>query len=100
MQQSVTVAGFASAPLFQQIADGVGKLSDAEKKDIVSKAKAIFVIQLKSKDGKEQQWTLDLKNGPAISLGVPAGVKPDIVMILSDADFSDLSSGKANGQVT
>ena len=52
---------------------------------------------MKNEEGKVQSWTLDVKdaNG-SVTLGPHA--KPDITIIVSDADFLDLASGKLNGQ--
>ncbi|OQE43077.1 hypothetical protein PENCOP_c003G01125 [Penicillium coprophilum] len=73
--------------------------NEADRKDALSKAKAIFVFNLKNSSGEEAAWYLDLKNKGEVGQGAaPAGEKADVTLNLSDADFSQLVSGKANAQ--
>ncbi|KAJ5161389.1 Fatty acid-binding protein [Penicillium capsulatum] len=74
--------------------------SDAgERKDAVDKAKAIVAFNLKNAKGEEQSWYLDLKNKGEVGQGAaPAGGKADVTLNLSDEDFNQLVSGKANAQ--
>ncbi|KAG0279785.1 hypothetical protein BGZ96_001810 [Linnemannia gamsii] len=94
---SITVEGFQSSAIFAQIDETLKNLSDAERLDQVKKVKAVFVFNVKNKDGKTATWTLDLKNGKgALNKGVVG--KADATIDISDADFVALSEGKANGQ--
>ncbi len=57
----------------------------------------LFTIYAQGKDGKVQQWALDLKTKGVLTVGA-ASPKADIVIAVSDADFVNLASGKLNGQ--
>ncbi|KAM9915994.1 hypothetical protein OXX59_010284, partial [Metschnikowia pulcherrima] len=59
--------------------------------------KAVIVITLKNKEGKEQSWVLDLKKEGTVTKADSAP-KNDVQLLLKDADFVKLASGKANGQ--
>lgn len=45
-----------------------------------------------------QSWTLDLKNGLGELTVGAAKTKADIIIAVSDADFTDLANGKTTGQ--
>ncbi|CAI7678534.1 hypothetical protein N7509_006677 [Penicillium cosmopolitanum] len=73
--------------------------NDADRKDAVDKAKAIVAFNLKNSKGEEKSWYLDLKNKGEVGEGAaPAGGKADVTLNLSDEDFAQLVSGKANAQ--
>lgn len=87
--------GFNASSLFQELSDGLK--DEATKKKAIAGVKALIVITLKSKDGKDQSWVLDLKNDGTVKKAdsVP---KNDVQLLLKDADFVKLANGKANGQ--
>lgn len=87
--------GFNSSTLFQELGDGLK--DDAIKKKAISGVKAVIVITLKNKEGKEQSWVLDLKKEGKVSKA-DTPPKSDVQLLLKDADFVKLASGKANGQ--
>lgn len=92
---SVTADGFEASPFLQQLADG---LADEQlRKKAISGVKASIVFTLKSKDGKEQSWFMDLKDKGSIAK-VDKPPKNDVQLLLKDADFVKLANGKANGQ--
>ncbi|KAJ5260934.1 hypothetical protein N7524_008567 [Penicillium chrysogenum] len=85
--------------------------NEADRKDALGKAKAIFAFNLKNSSGEEAAWYLDLKNKGEVGQGsAPAGDKADgestflvwsarvVTLSLSDSDFAQLVSGKANAQ--
>ncbi|KAJ5476782.1 hypothetical protein N7475_002511 [Penicillium sp. IBT 31633x] len=73
--------------------------NDGDRKNAISQAKAIFAFNLKNSSGEEAAWYLDLKNKGEVGQGAaPAGDKADVTLTLSDDDFSQLVSGKANAQ--
>lgn len=91
----VTADGFNSSPFLKELYDG---LQDPElKKKAIGGVKAVIVITLKNKEGKDQSWVLDLKKEGTIAKAdsVP---KNDVQLLLKDADFVKLAGGKANGQ--
>ena len=94
---SVSVAGFGSSALFEQIKTGIDAAPEADRIANVKKVQGVFQFDVKNGEGKVQSWSLDLKNGTG-SLAVGANAKPDITIAVSDQDFQDLAAGKLNGQ--
>jgi 3-hydroxyacyl-CoA dehydrogenase/3a,7a,12a-trihydroxy-5b-cholest-24-enoyl-CoA hydratase len=76
-----------SADVFMAIEDHVAK-----NPDLISRVGKTFVFKLTS---PESAWTIDVKNGKG---AVTAGAidKADTTLELSDADFMDMTSGKAD----
>jgi len=79
--------------------DLVGKVGDIflfnlkdPNPDLVGKVGDIFLFNLKDPDCA---WTLDLKNAPG-SVEEGETVKPDCTLDISEADFLDMSMGKAD----
>lgn len=91
----IAADGFNASDLFKELSDGLK--DDAIRKKAINGVKAVIVITLKNKEGKDQSWVLDLKKDGAITKtdSVP---KNDVQLILKDADFVKLANGKANGQ--
>ena len=60
----------------------------------LAKIGVVYAFKLK---GPDSAWTIDVKNAPG---SVVAGVvgKPDCTLEMTDADFMDMTSGKANPQ--
>jgi putative sterol carrier protein len=71
--------------------------SDAEKQAQIKKAKALFQFDITNGEGKSQTWWIDLKQKGDVGKGKPPG-KSDVTIVIKDADFMDLASGKLNGQ--
>lgn len=95
IMSDVTADGFNSSPFLKELYDG---LQDPElKKKAIGGVKAVIVITLKNKEGKDQSWVLDLKKEGTISKADSAP-KSDVQLLLKDADFVKLANGKANGQ--
>jgi len=80
-------AAFGSGDVFIAIEDHI-----ARNPDLVGRVGKAFVFKLTSPDSA---WTVDVKNGKG---SVTAGAidKPDTTLELSDADFLDMTSGKAD----
>ncbi|KAJ5138316.1 uncharacterized protein N7515_003164 [Penicillium bovifimosum] len=73
--------------------------NEADRKNAIGQAKAIFSFNLKNSSGEEAAWYLDLKNKGEVGQGAaPSGDKADVTLTLSDEDFAQLVSGKANAQ--
>lgn len=92
---NVTADGFNASTLFKQLSEGLQ--DEAVKKKAISGVKAVIVISLKNKEGKEQSWVLDLKDAGKVEK-VDKAPKSDVQLLLKDADFVKLANGKANGQ--
>ena len=82
-------SGPTSADAFAVIADYIEKNTD-----LAGKVGNVFVFALTSPDSA---WTLDLKNGKG-SVAPGAVEKPDCTLTLTDQDFMDMTSGKADPQ--
>jgi 3-hydroxyacyl-CoA dehydrogenase/3a,7a,12a-trihydroxy-5b-cholest-24-enoyl-CoA hydratase len=80
-------AAFGSGDVFIAIEDHV-----ARNPDLVTRVGKTFVFKLTN---PESTWTVDVKNGKG---AVTAGAvdKPDTTLELADADFLDMTSGKAD----
>ncbi|KAI5476573.1 SCP2 sterol-binding domain containing protein [Pseudohyphozyma bogoriensis] len=87
----------ASSKLFDLIAEGLGKMSDDEKKAEMKKVNGIFEMRVKGKDGKDGVWTIDLKKEGKVYKGA-AKPKADVTISLADDTFQQLADGKLNGQ--
>jgi len=92
---SVKDANFPASVAFD-LMNEVLSSSDSERKDAIKQGNAIYAFQLSNTDGNVETWYLDLKEQGKVSKG--SGGKPDVTLVLSDKDFSDLVAGKANAQ--
>jgi len=88
---SVAVAGYASSPLFELMAQGI-----AADPSLAAKVKGVIQIDL-TKDGKTQSWAIDMKSATP-SIKAEKAPKADVTLTLSDADFVQLADGKLNAQ--
>ncbi|KAG4423802.1 hypothetical protein IFR04_003098 [Cadophora malorum] len=86
---------FPSSAAFDTINDTL-KSSDAERKDAIKQANAVFAFTLKNKAGETESWHIDLKNKGEVGKGL--GDKPTVTLSLSEEEFGKLVSGKANAQ--
>jgi 3-hydroxyacyl-CoA dehydrogenase/3a,7a,12a-trihydroxy-5b-cholest-24-enoyl-CoA hydratase len=81
---AAAAAGRSSADVFAVIADHVEHNADLKKVGIV------YLFKL---TGPDSSWTVDLKEG-RVAPGETA--KPECTLTLSDADFLDMTNGKAD----
>ncbi|PGH12862.1 hypothetical protein AJ80_06571 [Polytolypa hystricis UAMH7299] len=89
---------FSSSAAFDAI-NSTLQSSDADRAEAIKSAKAIFSFSLTNDKGETENWYLDLKDKGVVGKGVaPEGAKADVTLVLSDADFGALVSGKANAQ--
>ncbi|RIA91814.1 sterol-binding-like protein [Glomus cerebriforme] len=93
---SVKVDGYKSSTVFEQLKVNITD-NEAKKKETIKKINAIFEFNVKNSEGKEQIWTLDLKNDGTVQTG-KGSAKPDIIIGLADETFVELASGTLNGQ--
>lgn len=93
---SVEADGFNASPLMEMLYAGLQ--DEATAKKAVDQVKAVIVITLKNKEGKEQSWVLNLKNEASLKKCEASPPKSDVQLILKDADFVRLANGKSNGQ--
>ncbi|MDQ3033551.1 MAG: SDR family NAD(P)-dependent oxidoreductase [Myxococcota bacterium] len=89
---AATASASASAePISSDVFGGIAAYV-AKNPDAVGKVKTVYQFQLKSPDSV---WTIDLKNGAgAVAQGETA--PPECTLEMSDADFMDMCTGKAD----
>ncbi len=88
-------AASAGGPVMPNSADvfaGIGAFVKKHGADAVGQAKTVFAFKLSN---PASEWTLDLKNG-AGSLAEGAPIPAECTFELSDSDFMDMVSGKAD----
>ncbi|ODV66989.1 sterol-binding protein [Hyphopichia burtonii NRRL Y-1933] len=88
--------GFQASPFFKELHDGLA--DNKIKQKAIAGVKAVIVITLKNKEGKDQSWILDLKNDGTVKKIDGSLPKSDVQLLLKDVDFVKLANGKANGQ--
>jgi len=88
---SSNASGFKSAAIFDDLTKKI-----AATPDLVKQINGIYQFDL-SKDGKTQQWFVDLKNGKG-SVGQGKNDKAEVTLTTSDDDFVGMMTGKANSQ--
>ncbi|EDU47451.1 sterol carrier protein [Pyrenophora tritici-repentis] len=87
---------FPTSAAFDAIAQSLS--SEADRKDAIKQANAIFAFTLKN-NGAQETWYIDLKETGTVGKGAaPDGKTPDVTLITNDADFAKLVAGKANAQ--
>jgi hypothetical protein len=70
----VSDPAFPSSKAFDMIEDGLK--NEKDRKEAISKGKAIFAFTLKNPAGKQESWYLDLKKTGTVGKGLaPAGEK-------------------------
>ena len=60
--------------------------------------KGVFQLQVKNDAAQEETWTIDLKKTGTVYKGPATTAKADVTIILSDETFTQLASGKLDGQ--
>jgi len=80
-------SGPTSWDVFIALADHVER-----NPDLVGKVGSVYLFRLKNPDSA---WTLDLKNGPG-KVDEGETTKPDCTLEIAEADFIDMTTGKAN----
>lgn len=87
---------FPSSAAFDLMHQGI--TSDEErKKKYLKQANAVVQFDIKNSAGKVQSWYLEAKKTGEVGKG-KSPTKPDVTLIVSDADFQNLIDGKANAQ--
>ncbi|KAJ7903615.1 SCP2 sterol-binding domain-containing protein [Mycena olivaceomarginata] len=98
MSDDLKVPGFQASELIASIAAAFASWSDVDKAAQLKKTNGIFQLQVKNAEGKEENWTIDLKKTGTVYKG-PAKPKADVTIILSDETLMDLASGKTKGNM-
>ncbi|KAG6828884.1 hypothetical protein H0H92_006440 [Tricholoma furcatifolium] len=93
----IKVPGFKTSELISTLNETFAKYSDTEKKALIKKTNGIFELQVSNDNKESVTWTIDLKKEGTVYKG-KAKPKADVTIILSDETFSELASGKLNGQ--
>ncbi|KAJ8586940.1 sterol-binding-like protein [Rhizopogon salebrosus TDB-379] len=91
------VDGFKTSDIIIGLNSAFDGFTDTQRQAQVKKTKGIFELRITNPDKKEAIWTIDLKNKGVILKGL-ASPKADVTLIMSDDTFSQLASGKLDGQ--
>ncbi|KAJ2557457.1 hypothetical protein EV175_001336 [Coemansia sp. RSA 1933] len=100
--QDIVVKGYQGSLVIAEILKAFGA-DDAKREAALKKTNAIFQIDLVGPDGTKS-WVLNLKPGASAADVVLPGTAAQnkktagVTLILKDADFVDLASGKLTGQ--
>ncbi|KAJ9141687.1 hypothetical protein NKR23_g7771 [Pleurostoma richardsiae] len=86
---------FPSSAAFDAI-NAALNASEADKKDAIKQGNAVFAFTLKNAAGETESWYIDLKEKGEVAKGQPE--KANVTLTLSDSDFGNLVTGKANAQ--
>ncbi|KAL5324115.1 hypothetical protein ACEPPN_008658 [Leptodophora sp. 'Broadleaf-Isolate-01'] len=86
---------FPSSEAFDAINESL-QSSEADRKDAIKQANAVFAFTLKNKAGETESWHIDLKNKGGVGKGL--GEKPTVTLSLAEEEFGKLVAGKANAQ--
>jgi len=86
---------FPSSAAFDAIGDALDA-NEADRKDAIKQGNAVFAFSLKNAAGETDSWHIDLKSSGKVGKGL--GEKPTVTLALSEADFGNLVTGKANAQ--
>lgn len=86
---------FPASKIFDVIDQGL-KADPALVKKTIKSTNALVVFKLVNASKKTEAWHLDLKKTGAVGKGDKEGA--DITLTLSDENFANLVSGKANAQ--
>lgn len=86
---------FPASKIFDVIDQGL-KADPALVKKTIKSTNALVVFKLVNASKKTEAWHLDLKKTGAVDKGDKEGA--DITLTLSDENFANLVSGKANAQ--
>ncbi|KAJ1820775.1 hypothetical protein LPJ60_003010 [Coemansia sp. RSA 2675] len=101
-KQDIVVKGYNGSLVIAQILKAFGS-DDAKREAALKKTNAIFQIDLNGPEGIKS-WVLNLKPGASATDIVMSGTAAQnkkaagATLILNDADFVDLASGKLTGQ--
>ncbi|KAJ2842013.1 hypothetical protein GGI22_007695, partial [Coemansia erecta] len=100
--QDIVVKGYQGSLVIAQILKAFSA-DDAKREAALKKTNAVFQIDLAGPDGTKS-WVLNLKPGASAADVVLPGTAAQnkkaagVTLILKDADFVDLASGKLTGQ--
>ncbi|KAG0708229.1 SCP2 sterol-binding domain-containing protein [Suillus ampliporus] len=89
--------GFKASDVILDLNRAFDGFTDAERQAQVKKTKGIFELRITNGDKQEAVWTIDLKKNGAILKGL-ASPKADVTLLMTDDTFSQLASGKLDGQ--
>ena len=82
--------------IFASLQSAFSSLDASKKDELKRKINGVFEFVIKTKDGAEQTWTLDVKNNVDVSQGKKAG-SPDVSITVAESDLVDIASGKLTG---
>jgi putative sterol carrier protein len=93
----IVVPGFKSSELIAELSTAFDAFSSEERAKLIKQVNGVFQFVIKNSEGKEEVFTVDVKNEGKVFRG-KGNVKADAILSLKDADFVDLATGKLNGK--
>lgn len=87
---------FPSSEAFDFIKTTLESSEDA-KKQFIKQANMLVQFDIRNPAGQIATWYIDAKKTGAVGKGKPES-KPDVAVVVADADFKKLVDGKANAQ--
>ncbi|KAI9501250.1 sterol-binding-like protein [Coemansia spiralis] len=93
----MAIEGFASSAVIEQLSGVLASLSPEGRKKEVNKTKAVYAFEVSNAKGKKHYFVVDLKQIGKVTDGATEE-EAGVTLILKDADFVDLASGKLTGQ--
>ncbi|KAH7884637.1 sterol-binding-like protein [Phlebopus sp. FC_14] len=93
----LSVEGFKASEIISRLSTAFDGLTDAERKAQIKKTNGIFELRISNPEKQEAVWTIDMKEEGTVYKG-PAKKKAGVILLMSDETFSQLASGKLDGQ--
>ncbi|KAF9223520.1 sterol-binding-like protein [Gyrodon lividus] len=93
------VQGFKASEIITGLSSAFDGFTDAERQAQLKKTSVIFELRISNPQKEEAVWTIDMKDKGVIYKGsVQAPAKAGVTLLMSDDTFSQLASGKLDGQ--
>jgi len=90
---SSSESDFKAQAVFTEVRNAL----EADGANLVKKIKGVYCFKVKTNDGKEGVWVVDVKNGTG-SVKFDSKDKADTTIIMKDDDLVSLMTGKMNPQ--
>ncbi|KAJ2158589.1 hypothetical protein GGF46_003655 [Coemansia sp. RSA 552] len=96
----MSIAGFASSAIIDQLTGVLTALSAEDRKKEVSRTKAVYAFEVANAKGKKHYFVVDLKQAGKVTDGASEAEaakgqpKPDITITINDETFVKISEGK------
>ncbi|KIK99165.1 hypothetical protein PAXRUDRAFT_823065 [Paxillus rubicundulus Ve08.2h10] len=93
------VEGFKASEFITQLSSAFDNFTAAQRQAQLKKTNAVFELRILNAQKEEAVWTIDMKEKGGVYKGpAQAPVKAGVTLTMSDDTFSQLASGKLDGQ--